>query len=356
MGSNTRILVTVFASLSIAAAASAAESVKQIGTIAVPGTPLDNFDISFVDQATHRYYLADRSNAAIDIFDSQKGSYIGRVAGFAGATEKSTAAGPNGVVIVGGKGEAWVSDGDSTVKVIDLKANKIVDTIHTGGKKRADEMAWGGNVVVVVNNADEPPFATLISTEPGHKIIGKVEFKDATDGTEQPQFHPGNGHFYISIPQLRGDKKIGGVAEIDPKTAKLIKITEVADCRPQGLVHGPGSTLLIGCNDGAKGNPPPMAVAFNVDTGALKKVPGVGAGDMVAYDGKAGRYYVAANHMPGGGVLGVLDAKANTWLENVKVPGNPKSVAVDESNGHIFMPIPAADGGCACIGIYGTGK
>jgi hypothetical protein len=334
----------------------AADPVKLLMTIPVPGTPLENFDISFVDQTTHRYYLADRSNAALDIFDTQNGTFAGRITGFVGVTEKSTLAGPNGVVIAGNTGEAWVSDGDSSIKVVDLKANKIVDTISTGGKKRADEVGWGANFFVVVNNADEPPFATIISTEPGHKVIGKIEFTQATDGAEQPQFHPGNGHFYITLPQLRGNKKIGGLAEIDPQTAKLIKITEIEDCRPQGLVHGPGSNLLIGCNDGQKGNPPPMAVIFNLENGTTKNVMGVGAGDMVAYDSKAGLYYIAANHMPGTPVLGVIDAKTNSWLENVVVPGTPKSVAVDDSNGHVFVPIPASGACGGCIGIYGTGK
>jgi outer membrane lipoprotein SlyB len=48
--------------------ASAAE-LKQMGTLKVPGTPLDGYDISFVEQSTNRYYLADRTNKGVDIYD-----------------------------------------------------------------------------------------------------------------------------------------------------------------------------------------------------------------------------------------------------------------------------------------------
>lgn len=39
----------------------------RIAKIAVPGKPLRAFDISWVDSASGHYYLADRSNGAIDI-------------------------------------------------------------------------------------------------------------------------------------------------------------------------------------------------------------------------------------------------------------------------------------------------
>ena len=55
---------------------------KQIGTIANPAGPIDGFDISFVDQKTQRYYLADRSNKSVDIFDAKTDKFIGSVGGF----------------------------------------------------------------------------------------------------------------------------------------------------------------------------------------------------------------------------------------------------------------------------------
>src|ERR1700692_4335736 len=57
--------------------------VKLIGAILVPGNPL-RFDISWVDQATARYYLAEGGNAAVDVFDAENDLYLGRIGGFHG--------------------------------------------------------------------------------------------------------------------------------------------------------------------------------------------------------------------------------------------------------------------------------
>jgi hypothetical protein len=42
------------------------------------------------------------------------------------------------------------------MKVFDVKTNKLVDTISTGGKKRADEMGYddADQILAVANNAE----------------------------------------------------------------------------------------------------------------------------------------------------------------------------------------------------------
>ena len=42
---------------------------KLIGGILLPGNPL-RFDISWIDQGTERYYLAESGNAGVDIFNT----------------------------------------------------------------------------------------------------------------------------------------------------------------------------------------------------------------------------------------------------------------------------------------------
>src|SRR6266446_2337089 len=75
-------------------------------SIPVPKTPSNNtagglysFDISWVDQATHRYYLADRSNNTVDIVDTTSNTLIFRLGTgtFAGFTGANATSGPNGV-------------------------------------------------------------------------------------------------------------------------------------------------------------------------------------------------------------------------------------------------------------------
>jgi len=137
---------TAIAVALLAGAAGAADLTK-IAEIPIPGEKLVSFDISFVDQKTQRYYFADRSNKSVDIFDARANKFIGRVGGFVGAVMKADGSccnnaksGPNGVLVIGN--EVWAGDGDSTIKVIDLKTMKIVDTISTGGKLRANEMTY----------------------------------------------------------------------------------------------------------------------------------------------------------------------------------------------------------------------
>jgi len=60
------------------------------------------FDISFVDQATQTYYLADRSNAVVDVVDAKTGNFVTQIhatPAFAGVSPAGNAqSGPDGVV------------------------------------------------------------------------------------------------------------------------------------------------------------------------------------------------------------------------------------------------------------------
>src|SRR5215472_7211904 len=64
--------------------------VRLLKTIPIPGTDanptapapngkLYSFDISFVDELTQTYYLADRSNVAVDVVDAKTAAFIGQI-------------------------------------------------------------------------------------------------------------------------------------------------------------------------------------------------------------------------------------------------------------------------------------
>ncbi|PYM91543.1 MAG: hypothetical protein DME04_18205, partial [Candidatus Rokuibacteriota bacterium] len=161
-----------------------------------------SFDISFVDQSTQTYYLADRSNAAVDVIDASTGTFVKQIsAGFAGVavvngSVTTAQSGPNGVVAA----FPWlfVTDAASRVVSIDLRTDAVVSSVSTGGadKLRADELAYDpkDGLLLVVNNADTPPFATLIAVNKstGQLTVGAritldaAHGVDATDGAEQP--------------------------------------------------------------------------------------------------------------------------------------------------------------------------
>ena len=78
-------LMAGFAALAYAAATGPSQTVE------IPGNALDNFDIGTIDAQAGRYYLADRSNSAVDVFDTRNGRFLAHVTGFTGVRN-----GPNG--------------------------------------------------------------------------------------------------------------------------------------------------------------------------------------------------------------------------------------------------------------------
>jgi YVTN family beta-propeller protein len=177
-----------------------ADSYKKIATIALAKVPT-SMDIGWVDPATQRYYVADRTNQAVDVIDTTTNKLLAQIGGFVGDNAK--APGPNGVLVIPETQEVWAGDGDSTVKVIDVASRKIVATIPTGGKGRANESAYDprDHIFMIGNDRDDVPFLTFISTDT-RQILGKIDFPDAADedGIHQPVWNPADGLFYMSTP------------------------------------------------------------------------------------------------------------------------------------------------------------
>jgi DNA-binding beta-propeller fold protein YncE len=357
-----RLSITAFIALH-ALSPLAQQSSPLVETIVVPGSPLEAFDIGWVDPTTQTYYFSDRSNRAVDIIDAKTNAFVGRVEGFAGPSTSTKTAGPNGVVALPKLKQVWASNGDSTVKIIDVKTRppRIIASISTGGAKRANEMAYAeeANMVMVTNEAENPPYVTLISTAPDHKLLGQIKLPEATDGLEQPIWDRAGRRFYLSIPELDHDKAKGAIAEIDPKSMKVTRLIPVSRCMPAGLAFGPAQRLLVGCSDDAiAAGFPPKSLILDVKAGSIvQTIAQVGGSDEVWYNPGDHRYYLAARGMPGGAVLGVIDAKANLWVANVPTAKNAHSVAANPGNNHIFVPLtpnPACPTGC--IGVYAGGR
>ncbi len=322
------------------------------------GAKLDNFDISYVDEAAGRLYFADRSNKSVDIIDTASNKFLGRIGGFVGAEgRKGGDVGPNGVLVLPEAHQLWAGDGDSTVKIFDLTATPpaLVAAISTGGKHRVDELAVdpADGVVLAANNADEPAFLSLISVK-DRTVLAKVELKQASDGIEQPAFVPETGLFYFSVPQLDEHKTKGAVGVFDPKTRQITRLIPVDDCNPTGLWHGPGKKLIVGCAAGSKASGmAPATVILDVGTESLTRISQVGGEDEVYYSAGLNQYYTASRDMPGGGVLGVIDAATDRWVENLPTSANAHSVAADGTVRKVFVPLmPGQTCPNGCVGVF----
>lgn len=343
----------------VRAAETVSADIRRVDTLHVPGAPLASFDIGVVnDQGV--YALADRSNAGVDLIEAATGKFLGRVTGFKGFNHATGSgfSGPDGIVAVGCS-ELWVGDGDSTVKIVDIKSQSVVGTVSTGGKKRVDEMAYDprDQLVVVVNNADEPPFVTFISAQ-SRSVVGKIVLDHASDGAEQPAWDPDSGRIYLTIPVIDKVEANGAVAVIDPGTRKLEKMMPVDKCMPAGLVVGPHGQLLVACSDDAvaAGFPAKSLIMDAASGKILATIDRVGGTDEAWYDAKSAHYYLAAAGNTGGPVLGIIDAATHHWVGNLPSGPRAHSVAADPKTGRVFVPIEARkDGGnCStgCIAVY----
>jgi hypothetical protein len=394
-------------------------AVRLLTTVPIPGTKANTtggkmyvFDISFVDQTTQTYYLADRSNAVVDVVNAKTNQLISQInakPAFKGFTGSTATSGPNGVVAA----FPWlfVTDANSRVVTINLSNGNTVGDVSTGGTTglRADELAYDPmhGLLLVVNNADTPPFATLISvnkTSGALAVIKRITFDkihtgvDATNGAEQPVWDPVTGKFYLSIPQIGPKAKDGAVVRIS--TAGTVEVQyPIEFCQPAGLTLGPNVDLLVGCNtvfdtagnvwDSTKDvTAAPIQVIIDARTGKIDAiVPGVGAGDEVWFNSGDGNYYTASSTSPlrpteviantpltaqGAAVLGVISARdqalkqlvptfnvpAVTTGPLVHAASTAHSVAANAKNNHVFVPLGANNAfpNCltGCVAVYGT--
>jgi hypothetical protein len=355
--------------------------------VQIPGNPLRSYDISWVNPHRAEYYLADRSNSAIDIIDTRtqtfkrflgKGLFVG--VKLNGAAVNNDISGPDGVVTHG----RWLyaGDGDSTLKVFDLDApdaSALRQTLSTGGSTRVDEMALttDGKLLLTVNNAEDPPYANLFKANGDNRLSDVIEKTKITiDATifpktpaiEQPAWDPKTQRFYVSVPVLGNNPAgcvtgpppavtcDGGLMVIDPTTvtpgtmvlgafdpATNTGVVKLSDCGPNGATVGPHDNLLLGCTQA--NNPANRStLVINATTKHFSHVNGIVGSDEVWYNKGDGRYYTGSNRncAPAGcpaqaAVLGVIDG-TSVLIETIPQSSGSHSVAADSKRNLIFVP------------------
>jgi hypothetical protein len=370
--------------------------------VSIPGNPLRSFDISFVNPDRAEFYLADRSNSAIDIIDTETLKFKRFLGGFTGVALKngnvdSNHSGPDGVATHG----RWLyaGDGDSTLKIFDLDAPPTLalkQTINTGGKTRVDEMALttDGELLLAANNAEDPPYATLFAvngddaTDHTSKII-----KTTIDTTilpagfglsiEQPAWDPKTRRFYTSLPivannptgcnygQLAGPITCdGGLLVTDPTAPTAVQgafipatntgVVLLHACNPNGATVGPDDNLLLGCTPQ---NSPSDTTTLVINAKTKEQTPiiHITGSDEVWFNKGDQRYYVGASRdctIPGTPcpaanqqtpVLGVIDANTNLLIEKIPQSMGSHSVAADSKRNRIFV------GQVAPVAVVGSG-
>jgi hypothetical protein len=344
-------------------------------TIAVPpsadnsvGGKFNTFDISFFDPVTELDYVADRSNAAVDVFSGASETYVGRVGGngqFVGQQATSATSGPDGVLIAN-PNQLFAGDGNSTLKSFTITGtNPVTYTpipptttsvssgINTVGTKRVDEGAFDpkDNIVAFANNADNPPFLTLVNAAT-NSIIKKITFDgtagtpNATNGIEQAVWDPKSQKFYLSIPQIGGSGP-GGISEIDA-AGNVIKTFDLASfgisaCSPSGL--SVSKTGVLGVNCGAANS---QVILLDPTKGTLTSFSQFSGGDEDWYDPTTGLFFFAEQNNASGPVLGIINGNTDTFFQTVATSPGAHSVAVDPVTGDAFVPLGGVTGNTTC--------
>ena len=391
---------------------------KLIGVIPVPGNPIISADIAWVDPGTEAYYLADRSNAGVDIIDVETNFYVGRVGGMVGVvgaadgTTANNGSGPNGVVVTPGR-RLWAGDGNDTLVVADVNPDSptflnILKSINLAvtdpsspsfcddGTKnghwcgRADEIGYdtrhhviliatpgprSPKVTATCNHCLVDPYAMLVSADPPYAILKTFSFPVANaGGLEQPLWDPGLNRFWLTVPgtAIQGPR----IVRID-STKLTIDKTITLNCTAlggsgssiTGIALAPFQHLLV------------SACGFPVDVSAISGnakiiTKKVGGGDEVWYNPGDGRFYVTGRDAANVQDLGVIDAERDALLQLIPVSAGPlvpvgtaltagRNPAAFSENNHVFVDTPVNatiaadptkdDSTCTKFGVIGRG-
>ena len=321
---------------------------KLLTTISIPD--LVGFDISWVESASGRYYLADRGTGnmpatpRIDVIDTEHNKLLAPI-------PLSTAG--NGVVAIhksgdddeqgeGESGKLVVGGNDSTAIFIDLAHPLFVPiAVHTGGQGRADELAFDPihHLILIANDRAVDLFVAFITTTNPPHVVGKIFYDGSvpgnpksTGGIEQPVWDGANGRFYLAIPATVAHPN-GEVDEIDPVAMKITREFPTT-CGPAGLALIPGQHLITSCGD-----------VITISSGAVVNTPGVGADEIWFNPGDERVYFGGYKgiNVPVVSALSPYNQIDNLVVGLIAIPPAPNhtthSVAADSENNRVFVPV-----------------
>ena len=337
-------------------------------------SPIQNGTKSWVDGG--KYYVTELANAAVFIFDAESHDFLAKVTGFVGATGVAATSGPNSIVFTN-DGRAWVSDGISVVRVVDLASNSIIASISTAipacdngtvhNCQRTNEITFDPEHHIVFVHNPTPlsttgtaidTYGTFISSDPPYTVLGTITFPDRRN-QEAPVYDTDQHRFLTAVAgRLSGTTVFHQyMAVIDPTVRPFTVEKEfIVDCTALGLT-GAGGARLFGINDPSLAPNGNMvlpgcgrALIMDARTGAIPAIMAVGGGNETWYNPGDGNFYVTGMDFTttaGGNSLGVIDARSSTLLQTVLAPNATNPAAAAENN-HIFAVVPANANATAC--------
>ncbi|MBK4736652.1 YncE family protein [Noviherbaspirillum pedocola] len=331
-----------------------------------------------------RFYLTDRNNKAVDVYDVKTHALVGLIKGtgasaFTGAGASTDSSGPNSVSPVTGTNKMYATDVDS-VKIIDTGSNTVTGVIPinapgttAGTGHRADASCYDADDhLLMVNNAADS-FSTWINTD-NDSVVAQYAYPDNTTGLEGCVYDHSTRTFYTANDGT--DTNPNGELNRITASAVLNNGTNpislaagdrftLGQCGPGGIDLGPGTDLIVACDMSGTNGAKLITQILNRTNGQIVATVPFGGADLLSYDSVSNRYYLGARNWQTGGVankslpfnpvLGIIDGATHALLFQVAAGKGAHVAVVDPATQQVFVPASAGsaftDPG---IGVYST--
>ncbi|GEM_PF-2268259 len=282
---------------------------------ALNGQP-GSFDAMEIDQAHHRLYAADRTDHGIDVFDvsTPQATYLYTI---------KLPANPNGLAIAPDLGRLFAGTVTGSVVIVDinLAANAtaaVIKEVPTGGKE-VDLLDYAPSLhTVFASNGVYGTIASVDATTGAVKGLFKIGF-----ALEQPRFNPADGMLYVTSPDA------GALFQVDPASGAIKDKVSLGGCLGKGLAIDPQTDeALIACKE--------STVTWDLRNKTAGNFNQVYGGDIVTYDAKVDRFFVAVPGRPGAGEVGIFGGHPIDYIATVSTQGTGNSAAYDETNDVVY--------------------
>jgi DNA-binding beta-propeller fold protein YncE len=142
---------------------------------------------------------------------------------------------------------------------------------------------------------------------------------------EQPRFNDVDGMVYVTSPDA------DALIQIDPADGAVKNKFQLGGCSPTGLAFNPQlKAAVIACKS--------HVLSFDMNSGRTEKFDQVLGGDIVTYNPRVDRFFVASPHKTHTSVIGMFGGNPIAYISSIPAPGRGNSAVLDETNDVVYSP------------------
>jgi DNA-binding beta-propeller fold protein YncE len=320
IGGQTRVLWRCLLTAVALVTCVAAQTLKQVATIDLPGPPGQRFDYLTIDDEDHWLLSAHLGPGILYVIDVRTNQLVKAIPDVPGIT---------GLEYVPGLRKVYASDwGEEKIGIVDLHSMSVIKRLETDSKPNGSTYALPFRKMYVSDTLGK---AVAIVDVDKDEIIKTLKFGSETG---MPQYDSVAKKVYVNL------RNTNRVAEIDPVNDVVLGQYPVAGCvYNHGMaVDSEHHRAFLLCN-GTK-----TLTVFALDTHkAMAHLPLPAGADVVKFDPGLGRIYAACSS----GFIAVFqqeDADHYRKLEDFPVQRMVHSLAVDTATHRVYAPEQQANG------------